>query len=78
MSRMTMPETETNGREIIGKYEVVRTFNDCPGAGVPVVILAAIDADNPMRYQVRRRSTTIQFGTLKEVLGYCRKNGWIK
>lgn len=77
MSRMIMPKLDA--REVYGDYEVIRTINtDRPGMGVPVIILAALDADNPMLYQVRRKSTVIQFATYREMQDYCKRYGWME
>ena len=68
--------TKNRPRERYGEYEIIRAINTRRPGAIPVLLLAAVEADNPMRYQVRRLSTTVQFATYREAQDYCRERGW--
>ena len=68
-------------RERFGQYEVLCVINEPsprnPKA-VPVFIMASVDSDVPMKYQVRRNSSAVQFETYREVAQYCRGRGYVR
>jgi len=66
---------KTPTRERCGEYEIICDINTRRPGDTPVFLLAAIEADNPMRYQVRRQSAAVQFATYREAQDYCRKQG---
>ena len=68
-----------NTRLMHDRHSVVKVYNASQfKGGIPVVILAANNADTPMRYQVIRRLSSVIFSTLEEAQNYCRRNGWVK
>ena len=73
-----MSTTNTQPRERCGKYEIMLTLGGKRPNQIPVYIMAAVDADNPMRYQVRRMNSAIQFATYREAQDYCKQRGWVK
>ena len=76
-----MTRRNNQPRERLGQYEVMCVINEpsprFPNA-IPVCVLASLDAANPMRYQVKRKNSSVQFATYREVENYIRAYGYIK
>ena len=76
-----MARRKNEPRERIGQYEVMCVFNE-PSPRFPnailVCILASIDADNPMKYQVKRKNSSVQFATYRDAMNHIRSYSYIK
>jgi len=76
-----MARINNQPRERVGQYELMCVLNEpsprFPNA-IPICILASVDPANPMRYQVKRKNSSVQFATYRDVENHIRSYSYIK